>query len=96
MKLIVFLLVFSSCTKKVYNKETCTELLFKKYKNILTLKSAKEYDLHCKNVKIDYSMELCQQAFNRLFTGDKEKRLKKMYGPEIMNCFNDSDLAKLK
>ncbi len=90
------LLLFSSCTKKVYNKRTCTDLLFKKYKNILTLKNANEFDKNCKTIKIDYSMEICQQAFNNLFTGDKEKTLKKIYGAQIMNCFNESELIKLR
>jgi len=94
--ILITLFLFSSCTKKVYNKKTCTDLLFKRYKNILTLKNANEFDKNCKSIKIDYSMEICQQAFNKLFTGDKEKTLKKIYGPQIMNCFNPSDLVRLK
>lgn len=91
-------LIFSlfSCEKEVFDKKTCTNLLFKKYKNTLTLNRTKLFDKNCKSLKLDYSMKICQKAFGQFFLGVKETTLKKRFGPQIMNCFTKSQIEKVK
>ena len=83
-------------TIEVYDKKKCTELLFKKYQNTLTLHKTTLFEKNCKNIELDYSMELCQKAFGQFFLGVKEKTLKKRFGPQIMNCFTKSQLEKVR
>ena len=100
----IFLITFSSfliffnysCKNEVFDKNKCTDLLFKKYRNTLTLNKTKLFEKNCKNIPIDYSMAICQKAFGQFFLGVKENILKKRFGSKIMNCFSKSQIEKVK
>ena len=93
---IVLMLLLSSCESETYDKKRCTDLLFQKYRNTLTLNKIKVFERNCKSVPIDYSMKICQKAFGQFFLGVKESTLKKRFGPLIMNCFTKSQIKKVK
>ena len=93
---VVSMLLLSSCKSETYDKKGCTDLLFQKYRNTLTLNKIKSFEKNCKSVPIDYSMKTCQKAFGQFFLGVKESTLKKRFGPLIMNCFTKSQIKKVK
>jgi len=93
---ISLILILISCKDEVFDKQKCTELLFKKYRNILTLNKTKLFTQNCKNMEIDYSMDICQKAFNQFYLGVKEKILKKRFGNQIMKCFSKGQIKKVK
>tara|TARA_A100001015_G_scaffold320174_1_gene445638 strand:- start:2983 stop:3306 length:324 start_codon:yes stop_codon:yes gene_type:complete len=93
---MVLMFLLSSCKSETYDKKGCTDLLFQKYRNTLTLNKTKLFEKKCKNIPIDYSMKTCQKAFGQFFLGVKESTLKKRFGPLIMNCFTKSQIKKVK
>ena len=94
--LVGLLLLLSSCKNEKFDKKICTNLLFQKYKNTLTLNKIKSFKKNCKNIQIDYSIKICQKAFGQFFLGVKENTLKKRFGAQIMNCFTKSQIKKVK
>ncbi|MCY4524074.1 MAG: hypothetical protein OXB84_04975 [Halobacteriovoraceae bacterium] len=75
---------------KTYDKDTCEELSMRKYRG--WPQAAYEFEKNCRNIKILYTTEHCQKAFNKLNMGVKLSRLKEEFGPKIDKCFNESDI----
>ena len=94
--LVGLLFLITSCQNEKFDKKKCTNLLFQKYRNTLTLNKIKLFEKKCKNIAIDYSMKGCQKAFGQFFLGVEENTLKKRFGPKIMNCFTKSQINKVK
>ena len=51
-------------------------------------------ETRCAKTEIKYDSNVCQSAFNRLLSGSKMKEVEKLFGKEIINCFNKHEITK--
>ena len=88
-----FTLFLGNCTK-TYNKDQCEDLSMKAYKG--WPQAAHKLRKYCKNVEIHYTSQRCQKALVELTMGASLGQLKKKFGSQIGNCFNQEDLNQIK
>lgn len=74
----------------------CDGLAMKFYRGLP--KPAKLYKEYCEaKVKtLEYSPEVCKRAMGDLMINGSRKRLMKMFGDRIMECFNEADLERFE
>jgi hypothetical protein len=89
---IFFLFLISSGCNKVYDLDACEELSMKRFRGFVDAK--KKFDDNCTSFDVNYTRELCQEAFNELLLKTDLKLVKKKYGDKIVGCFNEDDLKK--
>lgn len=74
----------------------CDGLAMKFYRGLP--KPAKLYKEHCqeKEKQLEYSPDVCKRAMGDLMVNGSRKRLVKMFGDRIMECFNAVDLERFE
>lgn len=74
----------------------CDGLAMKYYRGLP--KPAKLYKEHCqkKESQLEYNPEVCKRAMGDLMINGSRKRLHKMFGDRIMECFNEVDLERFE
>lgn len=74
----------------------CDGLAMKSYRGLP--RPAKLYKEHCemKVGQLEYSPEVCKRAMGDFMLNGSRKRLSKMFGNRIMECFNKVDIERFE
>lgn len=74
----------------------CDGLAMKSYRGLP--RPAKLYKEHCekKLKQLEYSPEVCKRAMGDFMLNGNRKRLAKMFGQRIMECFNKVDIERFE
>lgn len=89
--LTLLLTLTFSCKEE---KEDCETISMKCYQG--WPRKCNELKKQCHNVKIKYTKELCQKAFNDLLLGREYKQILNVYGERVEGCFSDKEIKKYK
>ena len=91
LSLLILTSLLLSCNAK-YDAEACNVLSMKRFKGVPT--SKKEFEENCKDFKIKYTAQVCQEALQGLMMSGDLKGVKEDFGAPIENCFSESDLKR--
>jgi hypothetical protein len=93
---LICLLLFSSCNSQKDEEliKDCDGLAMLYYRGLPN--PSKLYKKHCqsKEDQLEYNPNLCKRALGDLMLNGSERRLKKMFGDRVMECFNEGDLER--
>lgn len=91
---IISILIFSSCEKKIYTETECNDLSMKSFKGMP--KAANEFQKYCQSIIIKYTHDLCQEALNELIISGNYSGIIQKHGNPISGCFTENDLNKFR
>ncbi len=96
MSLLFLSLFFWGCNSQSDEEliKDCDGLAMKYYRGLP--RPAELYKEHCqaKESELEYNPDLCKRAMGDLMLKGNERRLKKMFGDRVMECFNEGDLKR--
>lgn len=94
--ILISLFLFSACNSQKDEEliKDCDGLAMLYYRGLPH--PSKLYEKHCKSkeASLEYNPEMCKRALGDLMLNGSERRLKKMFGERVMECFNEGDLER--
>jgi len=86
------LLSITSCQSE--EKDDCEAISMKCYQG--WPRKCNDFKKQCSGVKVKYTAQLCQKAFNDLLLGREFTQIQNVYGERIEGCFSKGEISKYK